>query len=38
MTPGTYNITIYQGATFSRLITWKDSGEAQLTFPRTRHG
>lgn len=22
--PGTYNFTIYQGATFSRILTWKD--------------
>ncbi|MDX2074739.1 MAG: hypothetical protein SFX19_10335 [Alphaproteobacteria bacterium] len=23
-TPGTYDFTIYQGATFNRVLTWKD--------------
>lgn len=25
--PGVYDFTIYQGATFSRVITWKDESE-----------
>lgn len=25
--PGTYDFTIYQGATFSRVVTWKDENE-----------
>jgi hypothetical protein len=28
--PGTYDFTIYQGATFSRVLTWKDEAEALI--------
>ena len=26
--PGNYDITIYQGATFSQVLTWKDGNDA----------
>lgn len=26
--PGTYDITIYKGATFARVLTWRDSANA----------
>ncbi len=29
-TPGNYDITIYQGATFSRVLTWKDESGAAI--------
>jgi hypothetical protein len=30
METGTYNFTIYQGATFSRVLTWKDSNDTAV--------
>jgi len=27
ITPGTYDFTLYQGATFSRVITWKEDSD-----------
>jgi len=30
MEPGVYNFTIPQGATFSRVITWRDSANALI--------
>jgi hypothetical protein len=29
-TPGAYNITVFQGTTFSRVFTWKDSDDAPI--------
>ncbi len=28
--PGSYDFTIYQGATFSRVLTWKDANNALI--------
>jgi hypothetical protein len=28
--PGNYDITIYQGATFGRVLTWKDENETAV--------
>jgi hypothetical protein len=28
--PGTYDFTIYQGATFSRVLTWKDANDTLI--------
>lgn len=28
--PGTYDFTIYQGATFSRVLTWKDENDTAI--------
>ena len=28
VSPGTYNITLYQGATFTRQLIWKDENDA----------
>lgn len=28
--PGQYDITIYQGATFSRMLTWKDANNVAI--------
>lgn len=30
MESGTYNFTIYQGATFNRVLTWKDSNNTAV--------
>lgn len=30
MKPGTYDFTIYQGATFGRVLTWKDENDVAV--------